>query len=132
MKALIMAAGVGTRISRYIEGKPKCTVDIGGYTLIEYTIRQLEARGIKEIGMILGYKSNIIEELLKRHNIKFYYNYFYEVTNSIASAWFAKDFFDDDLIMMNADVFLESNLIDKVFQEKRSPLLFTDSIRKEQ
>ena len=30
MKALIMAAGRGTRISRYIEGKPKCTVDIGG------------------------------------------------------------------------------------------------------
>lgn len=132
MKALIMAAGVGTRISRYIEGKPKCTVDIGGYTLIEYTIKQLEDRGIKEIGMILGYKCNIIEDLLKKHNIKFYYNYFFEVTNSIASAWFAKDFFNDDLIMMNADVFLESNLIDIIFKEKRSPILFSDSSRKEE
>lgn len=132
MKALIMAAGVGTRISRYIEGKPKCTVDIGETELIEYTISQLEARGIHEIGMILGYKSNVIEEILKDHNIKYYYNYFYDVTNSIASAWFARDFFDDDLILLNADVFLEEKLIDEVFREEQSPILFADSSRKEE
>lgn len=132
MKALIMAAGVGTRISRYIEGKPKCTVDIGDSSLIECTIKELKKRGITEIGMILGYKSNVIEELLKVYKIKYYYNYFYEVTNSIASAWFARDFFDDDLILMNADVFLEPKLIDEVFKEKRSPILFADSSRKEE
>ncbi len=132
MKVLIMAAGVGTRISRYIEGKPKCTVDIGEISLIKYTIKQLEARGITEIGMILGYKSGVIEEILKEHNIKYYYNYFYEVTNSIASAWFAKDFLNDDMILMNADVFLEEKLIDELFQEQRSPVLFSDSSRKEE
>ncbi len=132
MKVLIMAAGVGTRISRYIEGKPKCTVDIGDVSLIKYTIKQLEARGITDIGMILGYKSGVIEEILKEHNIKYYYNYFYEVTNSIASAWFAKDFFNDDMILMNADVFLEEKLIDELFQEQRSPVLFSDSSRKEE
>ncbi len=132
MKALIMAAGVGTRISRYIEGKPKCTVDIGDIALIEYTIKQLQARGIHEIAMILGYKSEVIEEILNGCNVKFYYNYFYEVTNSIASAWFARDFFDDDMIMMNADVFLEEKLLDMVFCEERSPVLFSDSSRKEE
>ncbi|EJT6666008.1 phosphocholine cytidylyltransferase family protein, partial [Clostridium perfringens] len=38
MKALILAAGRGTRISRYLSGRPKCTVDIGGISLIENTI----------------------------------------------------------------------------------------------
>lgn len=132
MKVVIMAAGVGTRISRYIEGKPKCTVDIGNITLIEYTIKQLQSRGITEIGMILGYKSNTIEDILKQYCVTYYYNYFYDVTNSIASAWFAKDFFDDDLILMNADVYLEPQLIDKVFLEERSPILFSDSSRKEE
>jgi choline kinase len=132
MKALIMAAGVGTRISRYIEGKPKCTVDIGDEVLIEYTIKQLKNRGINDIAMVLGYKSNIIEEILNEHNVKFYYNYFYEVTNSIASAWFAKDFFDEDMIMMNADVFLEEKLLDIIFDEMKSPVLFSDSSRKEE
>ena len=38
MKVLLLAAGRGTRISRYLAGNPKCTVDIGGQKLIQYTI----------------------------------------------------------------------------------------------
>ena len=111
MKVLLMAAGKGTRISRYIEGKPKCTIDIGDTALIEYTINELQKYGVNELGMVLGYHSNEIKELLAKYNIKYYYNYFYDVTNSIASAWFAKDFIDDDIILMNADVYLEEDLI---------------------
>ncbi|SHM79847.1 Choline kinase [Anaerosporobacter mobilis DSM 15930] len=132
MKALIMAAGRGTRISRYIEGKPKCTVDIGGIKLIEYTIEELQKRGVTEIAMVLGYRAEILEELLKEYPIKFYYNYFYDVTNSIASTWFAKDFIDDDILLLNADVFLEPKLLDAIFLEDKSPILFSDSTRKEE
>ena len=132
MKVLLMAAGKGTRISRYIEGKPKCTIDIGDTTLIEYTIHELQKYGVDELGMVLGYHSNEIKELLGKYNIKYYYNYFYDVTNSIASAWFAKDFIDDDIILMNADVYLEEGLIQEVFKEKKSPTLFSDSSRKEE
>lgn len=132
MKALIMAAGRGTRISRYIEGKPKCTVDIGGIKLIEYTIEELQKRGVTEIAMVLGYRAEILEELLKEYPIKFYYNYFYDVTNSIASTWFAKDFIDDDILLLNADVFLEPKLLDAIFAEDKSPILFSDSTRKEE
>ena len=59
MKVLILAAGRGTRISRYLSGKPKCTVDIGGgQCLIEYTIDLLHSRGIQDIGIVLGYENN--------------------------------------------------------------------------
>lgn len=132
MKALLMAAGKGTRISRYIEGKPKCTVNIGGTSLIEYTIKQLISHGITEIGMVLGYKSEVIKELLKDYDITYFNNYFYDVTNSIASAWFAKDFLSGDMLMMNADVYLEPELFDEVLKEKKSPVLFSDSSRKEE
>ena len=37
MKVLLLAAGRGTRISRYLAGNPKCTVDIGGQKLIQYS-----------------------------------------------------------------------------------------------
>ena len=107
MKALIMAAGRGTRISRYIEGKPKCTVDIGDIRLIEYTLEELLSRNVDKIGVVLGYQAGIMEEILSKYPVEVYYNYFYEVTNSIASAWFAGDFIDDDMLMMNADVFAE-------------------------
>lgn len=131
MKALIMAAGRGTRISRYIEGKPKCMVDIGGVKLIEYTVQELLERNINHIGIVLGYRLEELERVLSKYPIAFYYNYFYEVTNSIASAWFARDFIDDDMIMMNADVFAEKDIIDGLFGTGQETVLLSDSRRKE-
>ena len=132
MKVLLMAAGKGSRISRYIEGKPKCTIDIGDTTLIEYTIQQLQKYDVDEMAMVLGYHSEEIKKILEKYDVKYYYNYFYDVTNSIASAWFAKEFIDDDIVLMNADVYLEEALIKEVFEEKKSPVLFSDSSRKEE
>jgi choline kinase len=132
MKALIMAAGKGTRISRYIGENPKCTVDIGNIKLIENTIKELNGAGITEIAIVLGYKGKVIEEILKHYNVNVYYNYFYDVTNSIASAWFAKDFLDDDIIIMNGDVFFEHSLLGDIINEQLSPVLFCDNSRKEE
>lgn len=131
MKALIMAAGRGTRISRYIEGKPKCTVDIGDIRLIEYTLEELLSRNVDKIGVVLGYQAGIMEEILSKYPVEVYYNYFYEVTNSIASAWFAGDFIDDDMLMMNADVFAEESILDQLFDIEKETVLLSDSSRKE-
>ena len=105
MKVLLLAAGRGTRISRYLGGDPKCTVDIGGIRLIQYTIDMLERKGIREIAMVLGYNAARIREVLAGHDIRYFYNPFFDVTNSIGSAWFAKDFLtdSDDICIMNAD-----------------------------
>lgn len=132
MKALIMAAGKGTRISRYISNKPKCTVDIGNIPLIENTIKELKSKGINDIAMVLGYRGEVIEEALKDYDIKFYYNYFFDVTNSIVSTWVAKDFLDDDVIIMNGDVFFETSMLDQIMNETLDPVLFCDNTRKEE
>lgn len=133
MKTLILAAGRGTRISRYLSGNPKCTVDIGGgKRLIEYTVDLLHSRGIREIGIVLGYKAQAIRDVLQDKAVTFYDNPFYDVTNSIASAWFAKDFIkDDDLLIMNGDVYLEDRLLDLILAEQKSPVMFADESRKE-
>ena len=133
MKALLLAAGRGTRISRYLGGNPKCTVNIGNEILIRYTVSLLKSKGIEEIGIVLGYQDNELKkELLDFKDIKFFYNPFYEITNSLASAWFAKDFIDDDMLIMNADVFLEEKLLDDILACKISPVLFSDETRKEE
>lgn len=134
MKILLLAAGRGTRISRYLAGNPKCTVDIGEAKLIQYTIELLHRKGITDIAMVLGYRAEVLRELLKNQGIKFYYNPFYDVTNSIASAWFAKDFLEDfdDTLIMNADVYMEEGLLDKILACKKSPVMFADSTRKEE
>ena len=132
MKVFILAAGRGTRISRFLAGKPKCTVDIGGIPLIRYTVELLKSRGIKDIAISLGYRADVIKEVLKGCGVTYYINPFYDVTNSIASAWFAKDFLTgDDILIMNGDVYLEAALLDRILEEQESPVMYADESRRE-
>lgn len=134
MKVLLLAAGRGTRISRYLAGNPKCTVDIGGEKLIRYTMELFRKKGITEIAMVLGYRGDIIKETLTDYDVAYYYNPFYDVTNSIASAWFAREFLADadDTLIMNADVYLEEALLDRILACQKSPVMFADGTRKEE
>lgn len=134
MKVLLLAAGRGTRISRYLSGNPKCTVDIGDEKLIRYTIDLFNKKGITDIGIVLGYRAEVIREVLSDKNVRFFYNPFYDVTNSIASAWFAKDFLAaaDDTLIMNADVYLEEAMLDEILATRLSPVMFADGTRKEE
>jgi len=132
VKVFILAAGRGTRISRFLSGKPKCTVDIGGIPLIRYTVELLKSRGIKDIAISLGYRADVIKEVLKGCGVTYYINPFYDVTNSIASAWFAKDFLTgDDILIMNGDVYLEAALLDRILEEQGSPVMYADESRRE-
>lgn len=134
MKALLLAAGRGTRISRYLSGNPKCTVDIGDQRLIEYTMDLFHRKGITEIAMVLGYRAEVIRQIVEPYGVKCYYNPFYDVTNSIASAWFARDFLtgEGDTLIMNADVYMDEDLLDHVIACQISPVMFGDSSRKEE
>jgi choline kinase len=135
MKAILLAAGRGTRISRHIDGKPKCTVPLGdGTTLIEHSVDLLRRKGIDSIVLVLGYRGDVIRSVLGDRPVVYRQNPFYDVTNSIASLWFARDELerDDRYLLMNADVFLSDEAIDLILGERRSPVLFYDVSRREE
>jgi choline kinase len=134
MKAIILAAGRGTRISRHIDGKPKCTVQLDvNKTLIEYTVSLLLSKGVNDIAIVLGYHSDAVREILGDAPVKYYENPFYDVTNSIASLWFSRGELTGTgrFMVMNGDVFLSDKAIDIVLREERSPVLFYDVTRRE-
>ena len=135
MKAFILAAGRGTRISRHIDGRPKCTVQLDeSTTLIEYTVALLHASGVHDIVVVLGYRGDVIRSVLAHADVKFVENPFYDVTNSIASLWFARSEFSstDPCLIMNGDVFLSPASLDLILAEKRSPVLFYDVLRRKE
>lgn len=134
MRVLLLAAGRGTRISRYLSGNPKSTVEIGGTSLIAYTVEMFRKKGVDNIGISVGYRQEQIKEQLKDYPVQYFYNPFFDVTNSIASAWFAKDFLDadDDLIIMNGDVFMEEALLDQILCCNANPVMFADGSRRDE
>ena len=131
MKVLILAAGVGTRISRYLGERPKSCVDVGGKPLIRRTIELFYRHNITNIAVVTGYQEKYIHEALSGFNYKTYKNPFYKVTNSIASMWFAKDFMDqdDDMLILNGDLFFEDTMLEKLIKTPKSPLFLSDSSR---
>ncbi|RED83977.1 NTP transferase domain-containing protein [Cohnella phaseoli] len=131
-KAILMAAGRGTRISRDIDGNCKCTLDIGGTTLIRHTVEMLQRHGI-EVHIVVGYQKERVINALTGLPVHFHENVFYSVTNSLASLWFAKEQLSgDSIILGNADVFWEENLLPILLEDERDCVMLSDSSRVEQ
>lgn len=127
MKAVLLAGGRGTRISRYVGEMPKCALDIGGISLIRHIVEMLLKNGI-DVSVVVGYNKEIIMNCLQGLNIKYFYNPFYDITNSIASLWFAKkELSGDDILIANADVYWEEDILDVVLGEEREQVMLMDT-----
>ncbi len=130
MRAVLMAAGVGSRISREIS-KPKSLLDVGdGKTLIRHTVELLMAHGI-EVTIIVGYKKELFFEELAGLPVNFVVNPFYRVTNSVASLWFARDVLKDDTdyLFGNADVFFGEEILKLLLDSPEETVLLSDTRR---
>jgi choline kinase len=129
-KVLIMAAGVGSRISRHLQNQPKCCVDIEGKPLIRITLELLNRRGLTNVAIVTGYQEKYVHQALEGFQYARYFNPFYRIANSISSAWFAREFLTgDEIIVMNGDVFMEDSVLDQLLAETRSPVMLSDSTR---
>ena len=132
VKAILMAAGRGTRISREINDYCKCTLDIGGVPLIRYTAQMLLDSGI-EVHIAVGYDKQRIIDALTGLPVTLHENVFYSITNSLVSLWFARQALSGDMIILgNADVYWENNLLSALMNGKRDCVMLSDSSRVEQ
>ena len=130
MKAILLAAGKGTRISRMVQEVPKSTLPINGVPLIRHTAQMLLGEGM-EVIVCIGYRRADIMKALEGLKVNYYFNPFYDVTNSIASLWFAEDEMDDDMLIMNADVYFSKELLHKVLADKNQVVMAMDTGRVE-
>ncbi|MBE5882417.1 MAG: phosphocholine cytidylyltransferase family protein [Lachnospiraceae bacterium] len=129
MKVILLAAGKGTRISRMIEEVPKSTLPVAGKPLIRRTVEIFCERGIQCV-VCTGYQKEKIEEALEGLPVTYYYNPFYNITNSLASLWFAQQEMDgEDVLIMNSDVYFEPEILDMVLQDKRENVVAIDKTR---
>jgi L-glutamine-phosphate cytidylyltransferase len=130
MKAIIMVAGVGSRLAKRVKHIPKCLLSFGGETILERNVRLLKKNGIEDIIVIAGYRSGLVKEEVGSitHVID---NPFFRVTNSIASFWFAHKQFDlhDDLIIFNGDVIYQEDVLNKALNATKTPVMLIDTTR---
>jgi choline kinase len=90
-KAVIVAAGLSSRLYPLTLEKPKSLLPVNDKEILTRSMQILNANGINEIGIVVGYKKEMIKELLK-NKATFISNPFYEQCNNMGSLWFARDF----------------------------------------
>ncbi|MBO4520179.1 MAG: phosphocholine cytidylyltransferase family protein [Alphaproteobacteria bacterium] len=114
MKALILAAGSGTRMGKYTENLPKGMLNVNGRTLIERQIETLRAAGIGDIAVATGYKS----EKIAYAGVKYYHNAEYATTNMLETIMCAKAFLNDDVLIAYSDIMYTPELAKKCVEAK--------------
>lgn len=68
MKAMILAAGLGTRLRPLTNGHPKALVEIAGRTLLEITLRRLSSFGVREVIINVHHFAEMVVEFLKKND----------------------------------------------------------------
>jgi L-glutamine-phosphate cytidylyltransferase len=118
MKAVILAAGQGTRI-RSVHGEhPKCLIEVDNTTILDHQLDALSMVGINDVGIVVGYeKEQIIAHVNARTllspRIRFVENPAFAITNNIYSLWLALDWLrGDSFIVLNADVIFNPEILD--------------------
>src|SRR3989344_6299138 len=114
MKAIILAAGMGTRLGKYTENLPKGMLNFAGKSLIERQIETLRSCGINDISIVTGY----MKDKIKIPNIKYYHNEDFANTNMVASLFCAEQELNDEVLICYADILYEKKVIKKILNSK--------------
>jgi choline kinase len=102
MKAIILAAGRGSRMKALTDEQPKCFTEVRGKRLIDWQIDALRASGVLEIGIVTGYRRESFEEF----GCQLFYNDRWESTQMVQSLRCASDWLNGgDCVVSYSDIF---------------------------
>tara|TARA_B110000003_G_scaffold236165_1_gene240726 strand:+ start:2006 stop:3499 length:1494 start_codon:yes stop_codon:yes gene_type:complete len=125
MKAIILAAGLGSRLGDLTINKPKSLIKVNGKPIIKYQIDAYLKAGISEILIVSGYKSDKLKKYVKSNyskNIKFIQNRIYDSTNNMYSLWLCKEYVinSEKVFISNADVVFDESIVLKMINSKEN------------
>ncbi|MBO5609229.1 MAG: phosphocholine cytidylyltransferase family protein [Eubacterium sp.] len=110
-RAIIMAAGMGTRLKPATDDTPKPMVKVNGVRMIDTVIDALHENGINEIHIVTGYLAGRFSEVKQKYpDVDILYNPYYETRNNISSMFVAREYLqnaicvDGDQIIYNPEI----------------------------
>tara|TARA_Y200000002_G_C22660913_1_gene655690 strand:+ start:1241 stop:1957 length:717 start_codon:yes stop_codon:yes gene_type:complete len=113
MRAIILAAGRGSRMKKATDNIPKCLLEVKGKKLLEIQIQALKKSGIKKIGIITGYLS----DQLANYCDKTFHNDQWDQTNMVFSLMCAQKWLkESNCIVSYSDIFYDFTIIRKLIK----------------
>ena len=125
MKAVILAAGMGTRLGELTKDTPKSLLEINGRTLLERSLRNISANGIKEVIIVVGFMGDKIQEKIGNQfegmNITYVQSKKYDSTGSMHSLYQIKDELsaNEGIIVLESDLLYEKKAIKTLIESSK-------------
>ena len=114
MNAIIIAAGLGKRISEDVKDLPKSLLTVNGKPIITYQIQALKQVGIEKIIVITGAHS----EKFEIENVHYAKDHYYNEHDILGSLMEAKDFLKNDVLVLYSDIIFESKILRQILDSK--------------
>ena len=133
MKAIILAAGVGKRLWPLTQHRPKCLIELGGRTLLARYLDALAWVGIRQAVVVVGYKQDMIRSAVAADSrgvdVRYLVNEHYQ-RGSMSSLWLARTELDDDVLIMDADVLFDREILRRLVTSSwPTALLMDDTVK---
>jgi len=121
--ALLLAAGIGSRLGPVTEALPKCLVPVSGVPILERLVRALDAHGFERLVIVTGYKAEMIRAYLGERfggiAIEYLLSPLFATTNNIYSLWLARQLIDEPFLLVESDVVFDAPLLEPLLQPDR-------------
>ncbi len=120
MKAIILAAGMASRLRPLTLTTPKSLLKVGERSLLQRSMDALIANGVKEFCVVTGYLHEMIEDFVRKQyadsiKVTFIYNKVYETTNNIYSLWLARPFAEgQEVLLLDSDLLYDPLIVTRV------------------
>lgn len=112
MRAILLAAGMGTRLRPLTLETPKPLIKISGESIIERQIKSLKEIGVKEIVVVTGYLKEKFDFLKEKYGVKLIHNDKYDIYNNIYTMYLVKEYLGDSYVI-EGDIYFKKNFLKK-------------------
>lgn len=120
--AVIVAAGLSSRLRPLTETTPKCLLPVGEGTMLSRSLEALRYRGIRKIYLVVGFEQEQLREA-GGEGVTCLFNPFFRTTNNMVSLWFARDHLEgEEFLYLHADLVYVPSLLDGLFAPARAPV----------
>ncbi len=133
MKALILNSGLGHRMGVLTSEHPKCMTEVSATdTILSRQLKLIVAAGIKEVVMTTGYFDEVLVQYCNSLNLPlnftFVNNPLYAETNYIYSIYCAREYLDDDILLMHGDLVFEYSVLEDLLAFSKSCMKVSSTI----
>lgn len=133
MKALILNSGLGSRMGVLTSEHPKCMTEVNNTdTILSRQLKMIAAAGISEVVMTTGYYDGVLVDYCRSLDLPLHFTFVknpvYDQTNYIYSIYCAREFLDDDIILMHGDLVFENEVFDRVVSSPSSCMTVSSTL----